>query len=180
MPIELVLAHFLRNSSPDYLDPLEARNALYAQLEQRSQELELAIARAAVNTAWSDLRVFKKRLSSWSEQGSLTEREVWIEVVVDWIKLTSRRPNLASKAVSLRIEREVLEAADEAVHLEPGLRYPLGLGENELPSQIAYKLGSRVKADKLSGPAKQIVRPLVSFVLPLKRLHRRRERSYGS
>jgi hypothetical protein len=74
----------------------------------------------------------------------------------------------------------VLEAADEAVRLEPGLRHPLGLAENELPSQIAYKLGSRVKADKLSGPAKQIVRPLVSFVLPLKRLHRRRERRDGN
>jgi hypothetical protein len=175
VPIELVLEHFFTDSSPDYLDPLEARNALYAQLQQLSEELELVIARAAVNTAWSDLRVFKERLSSWSEQGSLTEREVWIEVVLDWMKLTSRRPNLASETISLRIEREVLEAADEAVRLDPGLRYILGLGENELPSQIAYKLGSRVNAEKLSGPAKQIVRPLVSFVLPLKRLHRRRD-----
>jgi hypothetical protein len=105
VPIELVLEHFFTDSSPDYLDPLEARNALYAQLQQLSEELELVIARAAVNTAWSDLRVFKERLSSWSEQGSLTEREVWIEVVLDWMKLTSRRPNLASETISLRIER---------------------------------------------------------------------------
>ena len=98
---------------------------------------------------------------------------------MDWIKLTNRRPNLASKAVSLRIEREVLEAADKAVRLEPGLRFVLGLGENELPSQIAYKLGSRVNAEKLSGPAKQIVRPLVSIVLPL-RLHRRKDRRSGN
>jgi Helix-turn-helix domain len=168
VPIELALDHFFTGSSPDCSDPLEARNALYAQLQQ----LELAIARAA---AWSDMRVFKERLISWLEQGSLTQREVWIEVVVDWIKLTSRQPNLASRAISLRIEREILEAADEDVRLEPGLRYVLGLEENELPSQIAYKLGSRVKAEKLSGPAKQIVRPLVSFVLPL-RLHRRKDR----
>jgi transposase len=175
VPVESTLAHLVNQYSPDYSDPLEARNALYAELQQLSEELEVVIARAAVNTAWSDLRVFKERLSSWLEQRSLTKREVWIEVVLDWIKLTSRRPNLASKAVSLRIEREVLAAADEAVRLEPGLRHSLGLGENELPSQIAYKLGSRVKGEKLSGPAKQIVRPLVSFVLPLKRLHRRRD-----
>ena len=175
VPIESTLEHLINQYSPDYSDPLDARNALYAELQQLSEELELVIARAAVNAAWSDLRVFKERLSSWLEQRSLTKREVWIEVVVDWIKLTSRRPNLASKTISLRIEREVLAGADEAVRLEPGLRHSLGLGENELPSQIAYKLGSRVKAEKLSGTAKQIVRPLVSFVLPLKRLHRQKD-----
>ena len=38
VPIELALAHFFRNSSPDYSDPLEARNALYAQLQQLSED----------------------------------------------------------------------------------------------------------------------------------------------
>jgi hypothetical protein len=118
IPGDLVSEHVFSESNPDYEDPVEARSAYCAQLENTYREIKLANARTALHTAWRDMRVFRQRLSSWAKKGQATGRKVWVEVVVDWTKLVIRRPKLIPETVRRRIESELPEDA----HLKPELR----------------------------------------------------------